>query len=312
MKGLNKKKLILTFAITFFWVLLFLPFQFPGNKVLWDRISDAGHLPFFAMFAIFNFHFLSKRISRSYLATFLITGGVAAFAELIQPITGRTASISDLINGILGGALGALLCYGYYERKIRKSFWISYLIFGLLALVFVLSPVWKQLQAMSYQKRLFPMLADFEDNTELRLWVKEEPLRKGRVTLSLSSEQKRSGVNSLEVNISPGNYAGISYRAERQDWRGFQKLNFFVFNPGEPFLLHLRIDDFHNCDRFEDRFNKQVLLPSGWTEIELSLPEIEAGPAKRILDLSQIRRMMFFVGKEESTRVFFLDAMQLM
>ena len=91
-------------------------------------------------------------------------------------------------------------------------------------------------------------------------------------------------------------------------------LRFSVFNDGEAFDINLRIHDqpyVRSEMVYSDRYNQRLTLEAGWNHFAVPLEEIERGPATRLMDMSQVWAVWFFVhdlGREAS---LYLDDIRL-
>ncbi len=74
-----------------------------------------------------------------------------------------------------------------------------------------------------YEKRNFPILADFESAGELGRWS-------GSARFFRSNQQAIRGSYALRVDMGTEQYSGVSLNYFEGDWRGFNTLSIDVFN----------------------------------------------------------------------------------
>jgi hypothetical protein len=108
-------------------------------------------------------------------------------------------------------------------------------------------------------------------------------------------------------------FAGIVIREPPPDWRAFDALIVSVANPGLRALsLNVRVDDQPRDTEYEDRFNRERVLPPGaalrW---RIPVAEIEQGPEGRPLGLSHITRVVIFLSPGSTGAAFDLREVRL-
>ena len=277
-----------------------------------DRVLDAAHVPIMALFSLcffFSLDSLKYSFQKRLLISFVTSPLVALVIEIVQPVMGRTGSLSDFVNGFLGVVL-ALLGVALWPKRRNKKVAYGYL--GLTCFVFVVAmlPAVRALEAMKWRWEHFPTLGKFEEKIELLLWRPEG----GGLSLPkivLSDQEAQTGKQSLKISVPKGGSGGVVYSAGEEGWDNFTLLKFSVFNPGEDFLLSIRIDDDGNTRDYEGRFNTQLAIKRGWNNLYLPIAFIEDGPKSRKLNLQGIKRIIFFIAKDSPTREFFLDSVRL-
>lgn len=302
-----------------FWLLLiavtaglfFTPGSGEEENPLIGRVSDGAHFP--AMLALtVCAYFLVQRPGLSSPTKGFLVGAVAAIVvlgvELIQPYVGRSASAADVIFGLLGVVTGSVAAVSIDQN--RKFFLPSWLLAVIIACgVTAFRPAWFELQAEDWRQQHFPVLGEFEDAVEMRIWRPEAGDDKSFPILERRPWNFYEGRHALQVTTQKGSYSGIRYLI-RQDWSGFRTLSFAVFNPGRPFRLSVRIDD-TSRSAYDDRFNKTLDVATGWTRVEIPLDDVVHGPSRREINLAKLRQLLLFTGQDEPERVFFLDDVRL-
>ena len=289
------------------------PYQTERYRALWLVLSDAMHLPLFGLFAIGVFFALPNKPARwpvRYVATVAIAYPTLILIEIVQPLFDRTARIEDAVAEMLGVALALGGIY-VWERRTTRFLRIGYagLIVAILFWLFV--PVWDEAGTVAWSHQHFPVLGDFEDAVELRLWRVQSDVGGEPTSVSLSETHATSGRKSLEVRTGWGSWHGVRYDTGlHSDWQAFRELRFDVYNPGRPFHLRLRVKD---ADRrgSDAKFIREFDLQPGWNDIRVPLADMMEGGQTRELDLSEITQLSIYTGEHEPGRVFFLDHVRL-
>ena len=273
---------------------------------------DAAHIPFVAMLTFFAWHILPARIVRNRaLLAFTICAAAAGLAEWLQRFTGREPSWSDFTNSAAGAFLTFLGITMWQRRPVLpwRMLYIAYA--GALCAITVL-PAWREFRAIAWRSVSFPMLGDFENTYELRLWCGD-----GRrdapdgARIRLDTAHASHGAQSLRIETRAHGNPGVRFLAADQDWRDYSALAFDVFNPGDPFELSIRIDDDFLKPEREDRFYRALPIAAGWNHIAIPLEEISHAPKNRCLNLAAIRRLVLFLEDPAQPRVFHLDHVRI-
>ncbi len=271
-------------------------------------LGDALHVPIFAaasagIYLLLLHKGFSK--SASTLVAALLGGSTAAGIELIQPFFGRSESLIDLENGLLGSMIGvsAVALMGAGSRMLRGIFYAA----SVCGCVAALLPAFGEWQVLQHQNRQLPLLGDFEDPRELRLWsgVSERPPFE---RVRRSTKHVKRGSYSLKAELATKKSSGIELRLNDMSWEGFDEVVVEVFNPGAPTRLEMRVDDFKDCSDFRSRFNRSAELPSGWSTIRTRISDIRTGPTDRELHIERLYRLLLFVlAREEAASLYFDD-----
>ncbi len=145
-------------------------------------------------------------------------------------------------------------------------------------------------------------IASFERDQELdgikwhcRTWFERSP------------EHATDGRYSLKAELSSSEeYPGVTLNLGKQDWRGFQTLEFDVYNPGPVTQFKLRIDDRKDPGP-DDWFWKRLNLPRGTNRITVELGQLKTYGNGRPLRTSQIRRLIFYTTGLTEKYTIYLD-----
>lgn len=289
-----------------------IPLHFRLQAAFWDRLMDAAHVPAFAAATWFLQRRWPvcwterRRVALSFgLATF--TGGMV---EILQHWTGREASWGDCLNSTAGAFLFVVLHLAW-----SRAFWMrvaSVVYAGLICAAAIL-PAWRLFGGIAWRLTHFPVLADFESMAEFRLWWAIIPWdNHSGASVVPSTNYASHGTQSARIHYQLiGGYPGTRLYLSDQDWRPYSTLAFDVFNPGEPFALSLRVDDSLPSPAFTDRYNGAFPLAHGWNHIRVPVATIQKAANVRPLDLTAIRRLIFFLDQPKEERVIYLDWIRL-
>lgn len=236
---------------------------------------------------------------------FCITAG--AGSEWIQSLTGRDASLDDILRDIVGGLLALSWIVPSVKnlppgaRRTARGLSASFLLIAFLPLATALGD---EMAARSG----FPVLSDFETPLERSRW-------EGGARFEVDSTVARHGKASLRVEMDTSLYSGVSLAYFPGDWRGYRYLAIEVLNPS-PDLLEItcRIHDRRHEEgdrRYQDRFNRFYRLPPGWNELRIDLGDVARTPAGRTMDLGEIRSVGLFAMKLPKPRTMYLDSVRL-
>jgi len=296
-------------------LLLVLPLVPMRAGYLGGLLFNAGHFPLFVTITVLVFQAIPSRWGGEVLrwvTTALIGIGLTLLIELIQPLVSRNLSFEDFLTGLLGigAGLGGIAVWQRFGTRAR----LGYALLCAAVCLVLLLPAWREWKAIMWRAERLPLLADFEEDIELRLWEAQGGRANGPSSIALSAEQVSSGHRSLRVNAAEGNWAGTRYNAGEQNWSDYDELVFDIYNPGEPFRFSIRIDDVLEQDKVW--FVRKTTLPRGWSELRVPMEQIRIGtyPQKeprREVDLGRIWRLMLSTGKNQPGRVFFVDHVRL-
>jgi hypothetical protein len=307
------KQLFLVSGSLALLVLMFAPISISIDRQFWDRLLDAGHLPLFFCYALLlwwtNPCYAGSPARRIFISA-SITIAIAGLVELVQPSFGRTKSIEDFRNGALGAVIaGATLCLRQTRRD--RVWWALLAGVAALACGSLLEPAWKEGHGILWRHSNFPILGDFEEIPELRLWEAQGGSENSTTAIAFSREHASRGLQSLQVRTGAGSWAGVSYSAGDQDWRGRRALSLDVFNPGPSFPISLRVDDDGDCSKYGQRYDDGFAVTNGWNHLSVPMAAVENGPRARKLNLRNIRRLAIFTGESQPGREFFIDYVHL-
>jgi hypothetical protein len=152
------------------------------------------------------------------------------------------------------------------------------------------------------------VLADFETPYERRRWQNQHRLQR-------QQDIVRHGKYAMRLQLSTANYSGTGLFYFPNDWSGFNRLHFSVYNPENEILaFHCRIHDAlhgQHGREFEDRFHKRFTLHPGGNDLSGSLEEVRTAPATRLMDMTRIEGFGLFVVRQQRDHVLYLDNIYL-
>jgi VanZ family protein len=302
---------ILILALTVSLPLLaFLPLKPAQNPSLWIKINDAGHFPLMALFSLLVFQVLGRGVSpgRRYVWAAAIGCGTVLLIELVQPMVSRQRSLGDLVTGLLGVTV-SLTGVALWHRRTAVLARVAHAFATATIAVVLLTPIWAELSAATWRRNHFPLLADFEDKVERHLWHARGYSRDGRTTVALSAEYASSGAQSLKVSMAAGSWAGAGYWAGLTSWEGYGELRVDLYNPGDPYLLRMRVRDAGSLSGADGGFAHNVDLPSGWTTVRVDIREMRGKTRK--LDPDRIDTLAFQTGRDQPARTLYIDNVRL-
>lgn len=298
-------------------LLIGLPFFFFGGPGYHSSRSfqstwDLGHILFFAVLSCLLNLYLTRRYRYlsawfRFVLIFSVVFVIGLTVELLQMGNGnRTPSVLDMLRN----QLGCLFAYAFLlKQESRRVPWRW--LFRVTVLLLLLLAVWPLTRALideNLAARQFPVLSDFETPFERYRWVNTRQLRQ-------EADVVRHGRKAARVQLSTAKYSGASLFYFPGDWRGYEMVQWSVYNPQtEPLELHCRIHDNHHKEHgyeFNDRFNQQFNLKPGWNDLAVSLEKVQHSPKDRLMDLQHIEGFGIFVIQQKVPLEIYLDHVHL-
>jgi len=302
----------LVLILLLFMLFAFFPFGSSANPVAIQKTMDGGHA--FAFFLLSGLLYLvieQRSKGWAVLISAILSVAMMVMVELLQPYVGRTASLADFMIGLLGViiALTGVVVWRHMNRWMLR---VVHLVIAVVAVVWVVQPALDEWRALWLRGQQFPLLGDFEDRLEKRLWKASGEVDGERTRISFSEKHTVSGASSLKIETVGGTWSGVSYAAGDQDWRDYRMLVIEAYNPGDAFAINIRIDDgVKNFPQYGERYNGQWQINAGANTLSIPLAKISLEPRVRPLELERIRKMILFVGKGETPLEFYLDNVRL-
>ena len=295
---MSSKKITLIF---FLLLVVISPFFFIGgpnvySTALFRALWDCGHILFFSGLVVVIKPFVKMPEWRFGILLSIVVFVVGGAIEIIQAHTGRDGNWQDLLRDLAGTWLGL-----FWLQKANALVWA-----GRLLTLLLLSPsIWTVFLAaiMQWQSAYyFPVLTDFEHFSDLQRW-------KGHV--EISEEQKTQGKNSLKMFFNTQRYSPVAIDEYLGDWTNYKFISFDIYNPQEQGIeLVFRINDVdHDKGKglYTDRFNRKLTIEHGWNHFDIGLDEVQHAPEKRLMNMQEIKRIVFFTSKLQEPKILYLD-----
>lgn len=266
-----------------------------GGRSPPSELSQIAHVGFFSLLTILLLLAIrpGSRKGVVLVSATLFLFGVAV--ELLQHLSGREASLSDLALNATGIVFGVALVHAS-RAPLAASLATG------LVVVMLWQPglgLWDRWQAY----RQFPVLSDFSTRLEHRRWSRGEPV--------LLPDGRRA----LQLSLPPAPYPGASLYRSLGDWRGSDCLVALLYNPDdEPLKLTLSIRDQAHEQRggqYSDRFNHGFDLPPGRHAVVIGTARIRNAPRERELDLANLTELVLFTRQPEKLRRLYVERVYL-
>ncbi|MCF6193521.1 MAG: VanZ family protein [Kangiellaceae bacterium] len=231
--------------------------------------------------------------------------------EYLQKYFGRSFSITDLVNDIIGGYAGFFTAQiirlssrtnsNTFRRKIILRITYFSIILGLALFTsrFFIKAAINEVNIRAD----FPILSNFETPFERVRWQTH------RGKTEIASQYARSGNNGMKMTYFPAKYPSLSLRDFNGDWIEFTHLNLSIFNVQKHDIkLILKIYDHqhhHTGYRYDDRFHETITLAPGWNELSYSLDKIKHSPKNREMDMDEIFSFsLFMIGPKQPATIY--------
>jgi hypothetical protein len=298
---------------------LLIPFPIGGRA--WTEIFNLAHAPSFMLLTLViagvcdpvsiglstKFQTIVRITPARAACGCIIMVSAGAVAELLQSLLGRSASLGDA----LANAIGATAAFLWITSHSGSRRWRLTARCG--SVILLLCGIWNPIAGLidlRSQIRQFPVLSSLERARELSIWGGTN------ATTSRSNDWSADGESSLKVALRPAKYSGAVLMWPVADWQGYERLHIDLMNPGSvPLDVTVKISDArHERSDFDpiDRFERTISVSPGQQSVfEVSLAEIQAAPAGREMDLSQIARIELFVVDNRTSAILFIDNVRL-
>jgi len=296
--------------VAFMLVLLFLGGPLENSHPVFRQIWNSGHFFLFSGLIYLLCRLPRAKQRKPITLLFLVVAfslGFGLLTEFIQLFIGRSFALSDIHKDLLGGLVGFCLAMISRLHTLPQNlgligFSVLFTFFGLSSLFVALYQEWRIYQSV-------PVLADFEQPGEKSRW------QYSNVEFAIVPNHASNHLNALQVTFQPANYPTINLTHFYRDWRAFNALEFDAFNPSTTSVaMVVKIfDEQHVAHRFDfnDRFNREIILPPGNNTVSISLHEIQHSPATRVMDLGNIESLSFFMTNVKVPKTIYLDHIRL-
>ncbi|MBX9789702.1 MAG: hypothetical protein K2Y37_12365 [Pirellulales bacterium] len=307
----------LLLLVFFVMVLALLLLPAPVSTRRGAALMDLSHAPLFALVTLVSFYSLPPvlRSARSAIAVGLFVIGVGGALEIVQELTGRSANWLDFRANVLGVSAALLFTWARDSAGATRGWALRGA--ALAALVAASIPSSVILWDCWRQHRDLPMIASFEDDLELSRW------RSNRARVTRSPLHATAGQFSFCVEMGARQYPGVYMLWPPNDWLGAvhracgpgdaaELVVDFWLSDGPPLNVIVKVVDLNHTYRVKnDCYERPVRLSVGPSQVRISLDEIARSPRTRLLDLSHVRLLQFYVESLERPRTVFIDNIHL-
>lgn len=298
---MNRKLIISICFVPVVLIGLLYPWPFKSLPLPLRELLNALHLPLLVVITLwlawlFNF--------KKYLLPALFALSFAILIELIQPLTGRSAELEDIVNSGLGILLAELILFMRLQTPVRRRMgWYGT---GLVFLYLFLAPIFPPTAAYLGFKQQFPVLSNFNDPWYRYFWVAG---LNGDDTLYCTIDYETKGDLPFFCRITQPGLNTIQFTPGHMDWSDYTALEFDIENNGNPFDLNIRIDDSETCRDYHCRFNRTLSLPEGRNILTISLAESDS---RHQLQLTNIIRIVLFTNDVAPGNAFKLYRLEVL
>lgn len=151
------------------------------------------------------------------------------------------------------------------------------------------------------------VLYDFETDSDL-----DKLNWKCHSLFSISSNFSSLGSRSLQLELYPSKYPGLSFKGLKKNWTSYTAISFDILNPQKKNIqLIVRIDDSSQILSFADRYNKGFDLLPGKNKIRIPFEDLMTSSGDRKLNLKRIEKMILFVIKPKEKIKLYIDTIRL-
>jgi hypothetical protein len=310
MSGKNVRPWFYGVSLAIGSVLLFLGGPDYYSSRSFTHAWDLGHIMYFALLAglLSRWRVVARMsLAAQWTIILAITLLLGISIELMQHGTARMPDIGDVLRDVTGSLI--VLVFGYPGPVIRPRGLRYSLRLAVLSLLLIqLWPVTKSLIDEAIARHQFPLLSDFETPFEIDRWT-------GSAMLSIVTMPSIADSRLLKLSLSTEQYSGAALKYFDGDWTSASRLKFSLYNPDkDPLQITCRIHDLQHNDgheEYEDRFNRRYTLMHGWNHIDINLDEVKTSPARRSMNMSQIREIRLFTTSLPAPRIIYLDNVRL-
>jgi len=293
-------------------LVLSIPLLFSGDFDLYQHrlspfIWNTGHILVFFVLIWLTLNLYKPPSKPGFLGILMIVNITALLlglgVEEIQSRLGRQSSFDDVYKNCLGASLAVL--FHPEIPPITHTLKSALRIFILLLLIIALYPLTINIADWLYARANFPVLSNFETPFETERWDGQ-----GLIVTKLESDNYVLG-----HKFNTAKYSSLSFLHFPGVWLKYHCFTYRVYNPGSNKVrLTLRINDrLHDetTQRFNDRFNHSLNVLPGWNHYAVDLDEVRRAPHTRSMDMSKIKRIIFFTSRLENGMTLYFDDLEL-
>jgi len=292
--------------------------RFPTHARWAADLSNAAHSPAFALVTLILLALVRRIPSRrrhvledyALAIAGALTLGIAI--ELAQLVTGRDASLDDLLRDALGAFAATGFCAAFdpgvlaLARPQAARAWG--LTVGVASLLLVVAPLIVTAGAYLQRSRRFPELVDFSSPVStyfLGVYSSVTAVR-GK----LPTEMQRAGQPGvgLHARLTGDHGWALALWEPPPDWRGYDRVNVEVANPTkEQLAFRLRVrDGSADGDRRRGVLGTIEVPPETRTTATLDLPRPQTGDGNLPVDLSDVRALVIVRSAANRAHEFYV------
>ena len=300
------KKIVFSLVGLFLFLLLFINVDTLISERVMNALWPIGHVTVFAFWSFLLLHYhpqlkvtsLTKQLFLLTIFCLIFGGGI----ELIQPFFGRSKEIGDVLMDYVGVLLSIVIVN---RQRIHWGYKFTYI--ALLSYLFIPSALVIYDEAkIRYE---FPVLASFQQSIALTRWKADQPLSLAK------PKQLTNNQTMMKITFVPRKYSGVALRYFQGDWQDYKTLTMRFYNPNIDALpVTLIITDKHynkGKPNHLDRFDNDMQIQPGFSEISFPLATIKKGVKLRNMDLSQMAGVDFYMYDLTGPVYLYLDSLYL-
>ncbi len=304
-------KTLLNAAVWLGMLWVFTRFQLPGNSLFANALQNSGHGLAFFVLTILSMSSLRpslQKILSSGLFLTLLLFLLGVVIELLQHLSGRGASLPDLVMNASGIVSGGITYY-LIRAKLR---WTVRL---LLAAVAVSSIAWVLHKPAIYVfaeliERPPPMLNDFD---AVGSGIKVLP-RHAEINIGDHSRMWPTNLSkSVKVSFGQGDYPSIIFQEPPASWCDYDTFVFDVYSPlPEGVNLYIRIDD-DSIDYLNHSFmTVRRMIEPGVGQVSIPFDEFANDASERGEPMfNEMSRYQLFTLNNDQSKVLYFDNFRL-
>jgi len=185
------------------------------------------------------------------------------------------------------------------------------LLAALVILMVSFSGVLSTIVNLEAREKTFPVLFDGE-----YFWVNRFLRTQYEASLALEQappawRENKTKVAKLHVRAG-ARWPSLSLPEVVLSWKSYTALHFDIFSEqSKELIVALRVNDALHNHRFEDRFNRSFVVRPGVNHYEVSLDDIAREPKGRLLDLSRVTTVTWFMNNPDKDYVLYFDNIRL-
>jgi hypothetical protein len=213
---------------------------------------------------------------------------LAAGAEVVQPLFGRSASWRDLAYGVVGLAMAVVALRLHWSLPLRAGLVSALAMWPLAHVAPVLVDAYRGWSS-------FPVLADFDGPFCDRRW-----LCKPRTGVHIHPV---AGSAIVDFAADPESGAGMVLLPIVRDWSGYERLVIDFSFEGEPLFLLISVRDGKKLPPEKPRFDLWRHYQPGTHHVEIDLNDLARGGDFPPIELDRVQSLHLQVYDDQPRTV---------